>query len=193
MQSINEALRRSWPANGWRSPGCPAQPKTHGSNNVYKRLRERGYQVFAVNPGTGQAEGNRCYRDLASIPGGMQAWSSEPGPRSPRTPCANAPSPASSRSGRTGARHGQRLGRRLLRPDPRHHRDRRGCPLMFGPIADFGHKIMRTCTPGTCLSRCEPVPGSQCDPSTAEAMQKEGHARITWFSHFQGLESPASV
>jgi predicted CoA-binding protein len=48
-------------------------PKTHGSNNVYRRLRERGYQVFAVNPYTSQVEGDRCYRDLASIPGGVEA------------------------------------------------------------------------------------------------------------------------
>jgi predicted CoA-binding protein len=40
---------------------------------VYRRLRESGYQVFAVNPNTGQVEGDRCYRDMASIPGGVQA------------------------------------------------------------------------------------------------------------------------
>jgi len=48
-------------------------PTTHGSNTVYRRLRERGYQVFAVNPNAGQVEGDRCYRDLASIPGGVEA------------------------------------------------------------------------------------------------------------------------
>ena len=30
--------------------GVSRQPRDHGSNVVYKRLRERGYQVFAVNP-----------------------------------------------------------------------------------------------------------------------------------------------
>jgi hypothetical protein len=53
--------------------GVSRTPKTHGSNNVYRRLRERGYQVFAVNPNARQAEGDRCYPDLASIPGGVQA------------------------------------------------------------------------------------------------------------------------
>jgi hypothetical protein len=48
-------------------------PKTHGANNVYRRLRERGYQVFAVNPNTDEVEGDRCYQDLKSIPGGVEA------------------------------------------------------------------------------------------------------------------------
>ena len=30
--------------------GVSRHPKDHGSNVVYQRLRERGYDVFAVNP-----------------------------------------------------------------------------------------------------------------------------------------------
>ena len=45
----------------------------HGGNVVYQRLRERGYQVFAVNPNADTVEGDPCYRDLASIPGGVDA------------------------------------------------------------------------------------------------------------------------
>src|SRR5512142_1689053 len=53
--------------------GVSRTPKDHGSNIVYKRLRDRGYQVFAVNPNTELAEGDRCYHDLKSIPGGVEA------------------------------------------------------------------------------------------------------------------------
>ena len=53
--------------------GVSRTPKTHGSNNVYRRLRERGYQVFAVNPNAAEVEGDRAYPDLKSIPGGVQA------------------------------------------------------------------------------------------------------------------------
>ena len=49
------------------------RPKQHCSNNVYKRLRERGYDVFAVNPNADQVEGARSYEDLTSIPGGVDA------------------------------------------------------------------------------------------------------------------------
>jgi predicted CoA-binding protein len=30
--------------------GVSRKPKEHGSNTVFKRLRDRGYEVFAVNP-----------------------------------------------------------------------------------------------------------------------------------------------
>ncbi|MDE3077641.1 MAG: CoA-binding protein, partial [Chloroflexota bacterium] len=53
--------------------GVSREPQGHGSNVVYKRLRERGYQVFAVNPNADELEGDKCYRDLAAIPGGVEA------------------------------------------------------------------------------------------------------------------------
>ena len=53
--------------------GVSREPKGHGSNVVYKRLRERGYEVFAVNPNADEVEGDRCYHDLRSIPGGVDA------------------------------------------------------------------------------------------------------------------------
>ena len=51
--------------------GVSRTPQGHGSNVVYQRLRQRGYTVFAVNPQAGQVEGDTCYPDLASIPGGV--------------------------------------------------------------------------------------------------------------------------
>jgi uncharacterized protein len=32
----------------------------HGSNVVYQRLRDRGYDVFAVNPNADEVEGDRA-------------------------------------------------------------------------------------------------------------------------------------
>src|SRR5581483_986992 len=52
--------------------GVSRHPTNHGSNVVYRRLRERGYEVFAVNPNAAQVEGDRCYRDLRSIPDGVE-------------------------------------------------------------------------------------------------------------------------
>src|SRR6478672_12627963 len=53
--------------------GVSRTPGSHGSNVVYNRLRERGYEVFAVNPNAEEVEGDRAYHDLASIPGGVEA------------------------------------------------------------------------------------------------------------------------
>jgi predicted CoA-binding protein len=39
-----------------------------GCNLAYKKLKENGYQVFAVNPRMTTYEGAPCYSDLKSIP-----------------------------------------------------------------------------------------------------------------------------
>ena len=40
-------------------------------NLIYKRLKTAGHDVFAVNPHMQTFEGERCYPDLKSIPGGV--------------------------------------------------------------------------------------------------------------------------
>lgn len=39
-----------------------------GCNLAYKRFKENGYQVYAVNPRISSYEGEACYADLKSIP-----------------------------------------------------------------------------------------------------------------------------
>jgi len=39
-----------------------------GCNAAYKRFKENGYQVYAVNPRISTYEGAACYADLKSIP-----------------------------------------------------------------------------------------------------------------------------
>jgi predicted CoA-binding protein len=46
-------------------------PREHGSNVVYTRLRDRGYDVFAINPNADSVEGDACYHDLKSVPDGV--------------------------------------------------------------------------------------------------------------------------
>ena len=38
------------------------------ANSVYRKLRDCGFEVFAVNPNAAEVEGTRCYPDLRSIP-----------------------------------------------------------------------------------------------------------------------------
>jgi predicted CoA-binding protein len=125
--------------------GVSRTPKTHGSNSVYRRLRERSYEVFAVNPNAEQVEGDRAYPDLKSIPGGVDAvvigTKPETAERTMRE-CAELGiehvwmhwgSGASSVSPSATA-YGREHGITVIDG---------GCPLMFGPTADFGHKVMR--------------------------------------------------
>ncbi|HMO12419.1 MAG TPA: CoA-binding protein [Actinotalea sp.] len=53
--------------------GVSRTPGSHGGNVVFGRLRERGYEAFAVNPNAEEVEGAPAYPNLASIPGGVEA------------------------------------------------------------------------------------------------------------------------
>jgi uncharacterized protein len=145
MQSINEAAEEFLASRRVAVTGVSRTPKTHGANNVYRRLRDRGYQVFAINPNTGQVEGDRCYHDLKSIPGGVDAVVIGTRPEiaeDTMRECAElgitrvwmhrGPGAGSVSAAATG--YGREHGITVIDG---------GCPLMFGPTADFGHKIMR--------------------------------------------------
>lgn len=44
------------------------QDRNKFGNKIYRRLKEKGYEVYAVNPGYEEVEGDPCYKDLASLP-----------------------------------------------------------------------------------------------------------------------------
>ena len=145
MPNIKDAAAEFLACKRVAVTGVSRTPKTHGSNNVYRRLRERGYQVFAVNPNTGQVEGDRSYPDLASIPGGVQAVVIGTRPQlaeAAMRECAElgitrvwmhrGPGAGSVSDAATG--YGRAHGITVIDG---------GCPLMFGPTAESGHKIMR--------------------------------------------------
>ncbi|MFI4977265.1 MAG: CoA-binding protein [Solirubrobacterales bacterium] len=41
------------------------------ANLIYRRLRDTGHEVFAVNPNAEEVEGDRAYRAVTAIPGGV--------------------------------------------------------------------------------------------------------------------------
>jgi uncharacterized protein len=69
MQKMKQAAAEFLAGKRVAVTGVSRNPGAHGSNVVYQRLRERGYQVFAVNPNADKVEGDRCCHDLRSIPG----------------------------------------------------------------------------------------------------------------------------
>jgi uncharacterized protein len=125
--------------------GVSRKPKDHGSNTVYKRLRDRGYDVFPVNPNADEVEGAHCYHDLKSIPGGVEAVVIATAPdRAEDTmrECADLGikhvwmhrSFGKGSVSDAATDYGRRHGIRVIDG---------GCPLMFEPTADGGHKVMR--------------------------------------------------
>lgn len=51
----------------WAVAGANINPDKFG-NKIYKRLKENNYEVYAVNPMYDIVEGDRCYKDLSSLP-----------------------------------------------------------------------------------------------------------------------------
>jgi predicted CoA-binding protein len=49
-----------------------SRTKTEAANAIYRKLRTRGYEVFPVNPNAAEVEGDNCYPNLGSIPGGVE-------------------------------------------------------------------------------------------------------------------------
>jgi len=126
--------------------GVSRQPSSHGSNVVYQRLRDRGYEVFAVNPNADEVEGDVCYHDLKSIPGRVDAVVIGTSPThadSTMQECHElgikhvwmhrsfGKGSVSESATRFGREHG------ITVIDG-------GCPLMFEPCSDGAHKIMKT-------------------------------------------------
>jgi uncharacterized protein len=145
MESINSAAAAFLANKRVAVTGVSRHAENHGSNAVYRRLRERGYAVVAVNPNASEVEGDPSYPDLKSVPGEIQAVVIATRPEFAidtmrecvelgirqvwmhRGPGAGSVSAAATIYGRE---HG------ITVIDG-------GCPLMFGPTADFGHKVMR--------------------------------------------------
>jgi predicted CoA-binding protein len=145
MTKIKEAASEFLAHKRVAVTGVSRDPGSHGSNVVYQRLRDRGYEVFAVNPNAEEVEGDRCYHDLRSIPGGVEAVVI--GTRADRADdtmreCAElgikhvwmhrsfGPGSVSDTATAYGREHG------ISVIDG-------GCPCMFAPTADPGHKAMR--------------------------------------------------
>jgi predicted CoA-binding protein len=145
MQKIKEAASEFLTSKRVAVTGVSRHPKGHGSNVVYQRLRERGYEVFAVNPNADEVEGDRCYHDLRSIPGGVDAVVIATRPEFAETTmreCADLAikhvwmhrGPGAGSVSEAAADYGRQRGIAVIDG---------GCPCMFDPTADRGHKAMR--------------------------------------------------
>ena len=145
MQSINDAATAFLANRRVAVTGVSRTSQNHGSNAVYRRLRQRGYEVFAVNPNARQVEGDPAYPDLTSIPGGVDAVVIATRPEHANGAMRECvalgvkhvwmhrglgPGSVSASATDFGRAHGVTVidG---------------GCPLMFGPTADLSHKVIR--------------------------------------------------
>lgn len=145
MRPIAEAAEDFLSRHRIAVTGVSREPGSHGGNVVYRRLRDRGYEVAAVNPNAEQVEGDPAHPDLASIPGGVDAVVIATHPDQAEATvreCVelgihhvwmhHGPGPGSvSPEAATLARS---VGIEVIDG---------GCPLMFGPTRDLAHRCMR--------------------------------------------------
>lgn len=126
--------------------GVSRSPGSHGSNVVYDRLVERGYDVFAVNPNATEIAGDPAYASLSEIPGGVEAVVIGTAPTRALDTMREAVElgvghvwmhrsiDAGSVSDEATA-YGRAHGVQVIDG---------GCPLMFDPAADGAHTFMCT-------------------------------------------------
>ena len=125
--------------------GVSRHPETHGANVVYKRLRDRGYDVFAVNPNADTVEGDPCYLDLKTVPGGVEAVVIGTRPEIAEETMRQCVElgikdvwmhrgPGKGSVSEAATAYGREHGITVIDG---------GCPLMFAPVSDGGHKVMK--------------------------------------------------
>jgi predicted CoA-binding protein len=125
--------------------GVSRTSQGHGGNVVYTRLRDRGYDVFAVNPNADTVEGDRSYPDLRSIEGGVDAVVIATRPEQAAATVRECidlgvhhvwmhRSLGAGSVDAAAARWGHKAGLTVIEG---------GCPLMFNPVSDPAHKVIR--------------------------------------------------
>jgi len=116
------------------------------ANVIYHRLKTSGHEVFAVNPHMQTFEGDRCYPDLRSIPGGVGGVVIVTRPET----AARIVHDCRGAGVRRVWMHQSLGGGSSVSPAAVEYCRQQdisviagACPMMFGPGADFGHVCMR--------------------------------------------------
>jgi len=127
--------------------GVSRDKRNHPAGNlIYQRLKKSGHDVFAVNPHMKTFEGDRCYPDLQSIPGGVDGVVIVTRPEVAERivhQCSDA-----------GVRRvwmHRSIGKgSSVSPEAAEYCRQRditviagACPMMFGDNVDFGHTCIR--------------------------------------------------
>lgn len=145
MESVKNAAAEFLSHHRVAVTGVSRTPGSHGSNVVYQRLKERGYDVYPVNPRAEDIDGDRCFPDLHAIPGGVEAVVIGTRPERALATMAECDDLGIKnvwmhRSFGAGSvsdeatSYGREHGITVIDG---------GCPLMFEPTSDPGHKMIR--------------------------------------------------
>lgn len=51
----------------WAVVGATSNKEKFGYK-IYKKLKDRGYQVYPINPGYDEIDGDKCYKSISELP-----------------------------------------------------------------------------------------------------------------------------
>ena len=115
-------------------------------NLIYHRLRTTGHEVFAVNPYMSTFEGDRCYADVQSIPGGVDGVVIITRPEATERIVRDCLTAGVRRVWMHQSRpSGSSVSNAAVEFCRQHDISviAGACPMMFGPGVDFGHTCLR--------------------------------------------------
>lgn len=143
MTTLTEAAHEFLAQRRIAVAGVSRDPK-QPANLIYRRLRDAGHDVFAVNPNATEVEGDRCYASVTELPehvDGVVVVTTPEVAMQVVADCATAgvervwlhrgmgPGSMSEEAVAACHEHG-------IRVIPG------GCPNMFGDTSDPGHRVM---------------------------------------------------
>lgn len=127
--------------------GVSRDSRGHPAGNlIYRRLKDTGHDVYAVNPNMGTFEGDRCYPDLKSIPGGVDGVVIITRPEITERIVRDCDAAGVHRVWmHESLTKGSSISPEAVDYCRSHGIDviGGGCPMMFGDGVDFGHTCMR--------------------------------------------------
>jgi len=115
-------------------------------NLIYHRLKATGHEVFPVNPHMQNFEGDRCYPDLQSIPGGVDAVVIVTRPETTERIVHDCSAVGVRRAWmHQSLASGSSVSAAAVEYCRQHDITviAGACPMMFGPGVDFGHTCIR--------------------------------------------------
>lgn len=125
-----------------------SRDKSHhpAANLIYQRLKRTGHDVFPVNPNMQSFEGDRCYPNLQSIPGGVDGAVVITRPEITQQIVRDCDAAGVRRVWmHESLAKGSSVSPEAVEYCRQHNINviAGACPMMFGDGVDFGHKCMR--------------------------------------------------
>jgi uncharacterized protein len=144
MQTLRQAAEKFLAQKRIAVAGVSRDSK-QPANLIFRRLRDTGHDVFAVNPNASEVEGVNAYPSVTEIPGGVDGVVVVTAPEASAAVVADC---AAAGVPRVWLHRG--LGPGSLTDDAvalcREHGITviaGGCPNMFGATSDVGHRCLR--------------------------------------------------